>query len=72
MILYVVLWKNALFTLIKISSVKVITLRRCVHGTGSNCNRDIPGTDWPRVSMGLLGTVTIGTADRFQPGLHSN
>jgi len=47
-------------------------VRQRFHRTGSNRNRDIPGSDRPLVSPGLFGTVPFGTANRFQLGLLSS
>ena len=45
---------------------------QCFYGTGSNRSSNNPGPDRSRVFSGLLGTVPIGTANRFQLGLLSN
>ena len=47
-------------------------VRQRFHRTGYNCNRAIPGTDWPCISTGLLGMVLFETASRFELGLLSN
>ena len=49
------------------------TLRQCFNGTGSNWNRDIPGTDRPRSPRVCLEWFDLGLLiNQFQLGLLSN
>ena len=54
------------------ATIIVSCCRQRFHRTGSKWSRNILVTHRPRVSMELFGTVSFGTANRFQMDLLSN